>query len=466
MPKITPSIFRAADIRGLVNEAELNPTTVELLGLGYGTFLAHHGIDSVIVGYDGRESSPDFRQAMAAGLRATGCDVIDIGMVVTPMVYWSQYYLRSRGAVVITGSHNPPEWNGFKMARGYSYTIVGEEVQQIRQIIENAAFVHGHGNYVKMDISDAYLNDLTARVNITRPFKIVVDAGNGIAGKYMPELYRRAGCEVVELFCDLDSTFPNHFPDPTIVESRKAISEEICRTGADLGLSFDGDGDRLGVNDEHGETIWSDLLLALWSRDILSRNPGGRIVFDVKCSQALIDEIQVSGGVPVMCRTGHPFVKAKAKEVNAVLAGEVSGHIFFVERFYGVDDAGYAGLRLLEYLCRSEVPLSHAIASLPQYESTPEGRVGCPDNSKYSIAADIAKQFLAEGYEVSELDGARVKFSDGWGAVRASSNLPMLTLRFEGRTKEALNRISWEFQKKLDSYPEVARDWENITRPD
>lgn len=466
MANINPSIFRAADMRGRVSDDELNSRTVELIGKGYGTFLGHHGIDKVVVGYDSRECSPEFSKAMIDGLRATGCDVINIGMVVTPMVYWAQYCFRSRGAVMITGSHNPPNWSGFKMARGYSYTIVGEEVQQILQIIENDTFVRGNGSLVEMDISEAYYTDLLSRVDVKHHFKIVIDAGNGTAGKYMPELYRRAGCEVEELFCDLDPNFPNHFPDPTLVESRKAVAEEIHRTGADLGLLFDGDGDRLGVNDEHGEIVWSDQLLALWARDILARKPGASIVFDVKCSQALIDEIQANGGIPVMWCTGHPFIKAKAKEVNAPLAGEMSGHIFFNERFYGVDDSGYAGLRLLEYLANAGTPLPQAIASLPKYISTPEGRVECSDDAKYRVATDIAKQFLAEGYQVSEIDGARVTFDDGWGSVRASSNLPMLTLRFEGRTREALARIMWQFREKLDNYSEVSQIWENIPRPE
>jgi len=462
MAKINPSIFRAADIRGHVNDQELNPIAVELLGKGYGTFLAHHGIDIVVVGHDSRTSSPYFSEAMIAGLRATGCDVIDIGLVVTPMVYWAQYHFRSRGAVMITGSHNPPDWNGFKMARGYSYTIVGEEVQQIRRIIKNDTFVRGSGKLTVQNITEAYYRDTLSRCNVTRPFKIVVDAGNGTAGRYAPELYRRAGCEVVELFCDLIPTFPNHFPDPTLVESREAIAAEVRRTGADLGFSFDGDGDRLGVNDENGDTVWSDQLLALWSRDTLSRQPGASIVFDVKCSQGLIEEIKTNGGMPVMCRTGHPFIKAKAKEVNAALAGEMSGHIFFIERYYGIDDALYAGLRLLEYLSRSGESLSQAVKTLPHYVSTPEGRVDCPDEAKYRVATDIARRFKAEGYEVSEIDGARVTFEDGWGVVRASSNLPMLTLRFEARTQQSLERIMLAFKEKLDSYPEVGKVWHNL----
>jgi phosphomannomutase / phosphoglucomutase len=462
MARVDSSIFRAADIRGRVNDTELTVSTVELIGLGYGTLLAHHGIDRVVVGYDSRVFSPGFSQALIAGLRASGCDVIHLGLVTTPMVYWAQYHLRSQGAVMITGSHNPPEWSGFKMARGYSYTIVGDEVQEIRKFIENDRFVRGAGALTEEDVAEAYYADLLSRVDIKRHFKVVVDAGNGTAGKYMPELYRRAGCEVVELFCDLDPTFPNHFPDPALVESRIAISDEVRRTGADLGLSFDGDGDRLGVNDERGETVWSDQLLALWSRDVLVRHPGANIVFDTKCSQGLIDEILKNGGVPIMCRTGHPFIKAKYKETGAVLAGEMSGHLFFIERFYGVDDAGYAGLRLLEYLADRGENLSRSVASLPVYVSSPEGRVACPDTAKYLVASDIAKRFASEGLEVSEIDGARVTFADGWGAVRASSNLPMLTLRFEGRTSEALERIKCAFKTKLDNYPEVSKTWENI----
>jgi phosphomannomutase/phosphoglucomutase len=461
MAYINPSIFRAADMRGRVNEEELNPASVELIGRGYGTFLARRGIKQAVVGYDSRECSPSFHEAIVNGLLSTGCDVISIGLALTPMVYWAQYYFNSDGAVMITGSHNPPNWSGFKMGLGKSVTILGQEVQEVRQIIEQDDFVSGKGNFRTEEIAEPYWDDLLSRSKISRRFKIVVDAGNGTAGKFAPELFRRAGCEVIELYTDLDTSFPHHFPDPTIVEGRKDVELKVLETGADMGFSFDGDGDRFGVNDDKAQIIWADQLMILWSRDILSRHPGAKIVFDVKCSQSLVEDIKAHGGIPVMWKTGHPFIKSKIKEEKAELGGEMSGHIFFVENFFGFDDALYAGLRLLQYMSTTEESLSEVMAKVPYYVATPEIRVHCPDDSKYQVANDMARRFKEEGFDVIDIDGARVNFDQGWGLCRASSNLPELILRFEAKNPEAIDEYKASFKKRMNDYPQVSSEWKN-----
>ena len=462
MAQVNPGIFRAADIRGRVNDEELNPSSVELLGKAYGTFLKRSGIGTAVVGYDNRDCSTSFHAAIVRGLRSTGCNVTTIGLCLTPMVYWAQYRFKSEGGVMITGSHNPPDWSGFKMARGYSYTIVGEEVQQLRKLIEADDFETGSGSVEIVDIYEEFFKDLLSRADITKKFKVVVDCGNGTAGKFAPKLLREAGCEVVELYCALDTSFPNHFPDPTIVEHHDDIQRVIRETGADLGLSFDGDGDRLGCDDDKSQIIWADRLMMLWSRSILEKEPGAKIIFDVKCSQLLVDDIKAHGGEPVMWKTGHPFIKSKLKETHGALAGEMSGHVFFVERYYGYDDAMYAALRLLEYLSKDPRKLSAVMADLPATVVTPEIRVGVPDNRNYVIAQELVGKFRADGYDVVDIDGARVHFGDGWGLCRASSNLPMLILRFESTSWGGIQKYVDAFRAKLAAYPEVSKTWENL----
>jgi len=462
MARVNPGIFRAADIRGRVNEEELNPRSVELLGKAYGTFLKRNNITKAVVGYDNRDCSTTFHAAMIRGLRSTGCDVITVGMCLTPIVYWAQYSFKSEGAVMITGSHNPPDWSGFKMAKGYSYTIVGEEVQQLRKLIEADDFETGSGGVEIVDVCEEFYSDLLSRVEITKKFKVVVDCGNGTAGKFAPTLLRKAGCEVVELYCSLDTSFPHHFPDPTLVEHHDDIQKKIQEVGADMGMSFDGDGDRLGVDDDKSEILWADRLMMLWSRSILERNPGAKIVFDVKCSQLLVDDIVKHGGEPVMWKTGHPFIKAKLKETHGALAGEMSGHVFFVERYYGYDDALYAALRLLEYLSKDGRKLSEVMDELPKTVVTPEIRVDVPDDKKYDIANELVAKFRADGFDVIDIDGARVNFGDGWGLCRASSNLPMFILRFESTSWENIQRYVDLFRQKLAAYPEISKVWENL----
>lgn len=460
--KINPSIFRPADIRGKVNEDELNPESVELIARAYGTFLKRRSIDNVVVGYDSRTSAKAFNEAVVEGLLSTGCNVIELGMVLTPITYWAQYYFKTEGATMITGSHNPPEWNGFKLAQGYTDTIFGEDVQEIKRIIEEDDFVKGKGSYREERVIESYYRDVLSRSEVTKPLKVIVDCGNGTAGAFVPELIRRTGCDVTELYCDIDPSFPNHFPDPTIVESRIDLAAKVVELKADIGLAFDGDGDRLGVTDELGNTIWADELLVIWSREILQNQPGASIVFDVKCSQVLVEEIEKAGGVPVMWRTGNSFIKKKCKEIKSPLAGEMSGHLFFADNYYGFDDAMYAALRMLQSLSRTSMKVSEIVASFPHYIATPEIHAECPDEEKSRIIKQLVAEFKSEGYNVFDMDGARVTFDEGWGLVRLSSNLPMLTMRFEAKSKEKLKEYIEIFRKKVSAFPQVSSEWSNI----
>jgi len=387
------------------------------------------------------------------------------------MVYWAQHHFDCDGGCAITGSHNPPEWNGLKLALGRSYTISGDEITELKDIAMTLTPLPlregvGRGENLHAenhDISQAYYSDLLGRAEITKKFRVVVDAGNGTAGAFAPELFRQAGCEVLELYCDINPSYPNHFPDPTLLEAREAVRQKVLESGADLGFAFDGDGDRLGVNDNLGRTIWNDQLMIMWSRDILSRRaPGAAIVFDVKCSDLLAREIESAGGRPVMCKTGHPFVKKELKLNQAALGGEMSGHTFFSERFYGVDDALYAGLRLLEYLSHTNKSLAEELDALPKSIATPEIRVHCPDEHKFGVPREVGKRFAEKGCRVVTIDGARISFEHGWGLVRASNNLPMLVLRFEADSQEHLDEYIALVRSEMQTIPYGDGAWENL----
>jgi len=461
MALIERSMFREYDIRGLVNEKELNPESGELIGKAYGTFLAGRGIKETVIGYDSRFGSKEIKDGVVRGLVATGRDVVELGMCLTPMMYWSQYHLRVKGGVMVTGSHNPKGWSGLKLACGYSYTLIGEELKDLLRSIENEDFVTGEGSKREESILDAYAADLTSRVNITKKLKVVVDAGNGTAGAIAPKVLRKAGLDVVEQFCDLDFEFPNHEPDPALKATVEALGARVRAEGADLGFAFDGDGDRLGVVDEKGEVIWPDRYMIILARQVLEKNPGGKIIFDVKCSQALEEDIAAHGGVPIMWKTGHSHIKAKLHEEEGLLAGEMSGHIFFVENYYGFDDGLYASLRFAEYLSRLDKPLSEVIAGTPYYISTPTIHVDCADDKKYDVVARLTEEFKRDFPRVIDINGARVVFEDGWGLVRASSNMPILVLRFEAKTKERLDEIKAIFRKYMDKFNEIGKEWEN-----
>jgi phosphomannomutase/phosphoglucomutase len=445
--QVNPRIFRQYDVRGVV-DVDLTDEVVEELGKGYGAYMAHLGRRKVSVAHDARVSSPHFRDALIKGILSTGVDVVDIGMVPTPTLYFSLFHLDVQGGVMITGSHNPPEFNGFKLAVGHA-TLYGPEIQKIREIIETAEYPEGEGSITQQDIKPDYLTTLKQRIGrFDRELNVVVDAGNGLGGMFCPDLLRELGADASGLYCEVDGTFPNHHPDPTVPAYLTDLIAEVSTRKADLGMAYDGDADRLGVVDEDGNIIWGDQLLILFSREVLARQPGATIIFEVKCSQALPDEIEKAGGVPLMWRTGHSFIKKKMKEENSPLAGEMSGHLFFADEYYGYDDAIYASLRLVRLLSRSDKSIGEMLADVPRYYSTPEIRIDCPDEEKFQIVSDLVEHFKKE-YEVIDVDGARVLFGDGWGLVRASNTQPALVLRFEARSPERLEEIKGTIISRL-----------------
>ena len=453
-------MFREYDLRGRESEDELNDTSVYYLGRGFGAFLTKRNLKETVVGHDARATSESFHANMIKGLTESGIYVIDIGTVTTPMSYWSQYFLKVKGLVMITASHNPAGWNGVKFGTDFSYTLLTDEMQELYDIIAKDKFVDGKGSVTKKDIRDDYIRDLLSRASITKKFKILLNTGNGTAGLFAPELLRQAGCEVVEHFTNVDPSYPNYTPNPDGTAMMEDTGKQTVANKCDLGFAFDGDGDRLGLVDEKGNIIWPDRYIILLSRLVLSKHPGAKIVFDVKVSEALPEDIKAHGGVPIMWKTGHSYIKAKLAEENAAMAGEMSGHIFFVDDFYGFDDAFFAGLKMLEYLSTEDKPLSEIIADTPYYVSTPTIQVKTTDEDKYKVVDELVEEFKTEGYKVNDINGARVYIKDGWGLVRASSNTPTLVLRFESKTQEGLDKIKDIFKQKLDRFDVVNKEWD------
>ncbi len=443
--QITPSIFKAYDIRGVVPQA-LNPAVAHALGRAFGTHAKACGERVVAVGRDGRLSGPSLNEALVKGLQETGLEVIDVGVVTTPMLYFAAHTL-CRSGIQITGSHNPKDYNGFKMVLG-GRAIYGDEIQGLRKIMEDESWQLAEGGQVRhVNIEQAYRERIVGDVRLQRPMKIVVDSGNGVAGASAPAIFRALGCEVIELFSEVDGHFPNHHPDPSKPENLRDLTQALVTHQAELGLAFDGDGDRLGIVTKDGHTIYPDRQMLLFSQDVLSRVPGGAIVFDVKCSQRLAPAIRAAGGEPVMFKTGHSLIKARMKELNSPLGGEMSGHIFFKERWYGFDDGTYAGCRLLEILSRS-ADANAVLHALPTSESTPELNVACQEGEPHSVTAALLQLAKSEGLpaqaqhpKLSEIDGLRIDWDDGFGLIRASNTTPVLVLRFEGQTVAALARI-------------------------
>jgi phosphomannomutase len=447
--QVSPSIFKAYDVRGIV-PSTLTEEVAEGLGRAFGTAALKEGETTVAVGRDGRLSGPSLSAALVRGLTSTGVDVIDVGVVTTPMLYFAASTLCNSG-IQVTGSHNPKDYNGFKMVLA-GRAIYGEEIQGLRRTIEQESWTKGgNGNVRNVNLLAPYRDRIVGDVKLARPMKIVVDSGNGVAGASAPGIFRALGCEVVELFSEVDGNFPNHHPDPSKPENLRDLVQALKTTGAELGLAFDGDGDRLGIVTRGGDTIYPDRQIMLFARDVLSRVPGGTIVFDVKCTQRLAPAIREAGGTPLMYKTGHSLIKAKMKEIDSPLGGEMSGHIFFKERWYGFDDGTYAGCRLLEILSREKDP-SAVLDALPTSFSTPELNVKCAEGEPHRIVAELmAKASFAKPAEVSTIDGVRVDWPDGFGLVRASNTTPVLVLRFEGQTQEALHRIEGEMLALLRS---------------
>jgi phosphomannomutase/phosphoglucomutase len=454
---IAPEIFKAYDIRGIVGRS-LTPATAEAIGRSLGSEARRQKIKSIVVGRDGRLSGPALVAALAKGIAATGTDVIDIGCVPTPVTYFAAHELGTQSCVSVTGSHNPPDYNGFKMVLD-GQTLYGEMIQDLyRRIVENEAsadFLKGRGKITQADVRDAYLKRIVSDVKLARPMKIVVDCGNGVAGELAPELFRRMGCEVIELFCEIDGNFPNHHPDPSKPENLADVQRVLKETDAELGLAFDGDGDRLGVVTKDGEIIYPDRQLMLFAADVLSRNPGAQIIYDVKCSRWVAESIRHQGGRPLMWNTGHALVKTKLRETGAPLAGEMSGHMFFKERWYGFDDGLYAGARLLEIISRWP-DANWPLKNLPNAISTPELNLKMQEGEPHQLVGRLKKEaqsgrIFPDARELITIDGVRAEYADGFGLARASNTTPVIVLRFEADNAKALARIQEEFKSAMES---------------
>jgi phosphomannomutase / phosphoglucomutase len=432
---LSPNIFREYDIRGIAG-AELPDAGIKLLGQAFGTYLIRRHARKVNLARDCRLSSDRLRDALLAGLLTAGCEVTDLGIIPTPLLYYSVFHLRSDAGVMITGSHNPSDYNGFKVMHGKS-TIHGEEIQKIRRLIETRDFDAGQGLLKSFDIATPYVDEISAQFKLPRRVKVVSDAGNGTAGPIFRRILEKLNCESTELFFDMDGHFPNHHPDPTQPENLRHLVAAVLAHKADVGLAFDGDSDRLGAVDEKGTVLYGDQLMIVYGREILSRKPGATIIGEVKSSQNMYDDLRRHGANAIMWKTGHSLIKARMQETNAELAGEMSGHMFFADRYYGFDDALYAACRLLEIVANSGTPLSSQLSDLPPTFATPEIRVDCPDASKFAIVSTVRERFQRD-YDVIAIDGARINFGKGWGLVRASNTQPVLVLRFEAQTPELL----------------------------
>jgi phosphomannomutase/phosphoglucomutase len=445
---INPQIFREYDIRGIVDQ-DLTPEIVRTIGRSLGTYFRGKGKTDVALGADCRLSSPAYARAMAEGLRAAGCDVTDLGTIPTPLLYFAGYDKEMGAGVMITGSHNPPEYNGIKMTLGHE-TLYGETIQEIYRIIKDNAFAPpAEGTYKTLNLVPEYQAYVLGRIKLARPMKVVLDAGNGTAGVVAVPMFRMLGCKVDELFCEMDGRFPNHHPDPTLPEAMASLIARVKETKAEVGIAYDGDGDRIGVVDDEGHLIWGDQLLIFFARDILKDFPGAAIISEVKATKVLYDEIARLGGKPIMWKTGHSLIKKKIREEDAKIAGEMSGHMFFNDRWFGFDDAIYASLRLVELLARSSKRLSQMLAALPKTFSTPEIRVYASEEVKFKIVDEVKRELGAK-YPIIDIDGVRAIMPGGWGLVRASNTQAVLVLRFEAETEAQLAAIQKEVKGSVE----------------
>ncbi len=444
---VRPEIFRAYDIRGIVGD-NLTEDVVEVIGRAIGSEATDRGVTSLCIGYDGRHSSPGLADALARGVLSTGCSVIEVGAVPTPVLYFAAHHLETGSGVMVTGSHNPANYNGLKIMLG-GETLSGDAIQKLYDRIQNTDFSAGQGELSREDVRRAYLDRIVGDIAVAAPLKVVVDAGNGIAGELGPMLLEELGCEVIPLHCDVDGDFPNHHPDPGKPENLQDLIAKVQETGADIGLAFDGDGDRLGVVTNSGKIIWPDRLLMLFARDVVSRNPGADVLYDVKCSRRLAGVISEAGGRPIMWKSGHSLMKAKMQETGALLAGELSGHIFFAERWYGFDDGLYTAARLLEILGIEDRHSDEVFEDFPEDLSTPELNVQVTESDKFAIIERLEQQADFGDGNVSTIDGLRVDYTDGWGLCRASNTTPVLVLRFEAENEDALERIKSVFREQL-----------------
>jgi len=444
MRVLKSTIFREYDIRG-VADVELLSADVEILGQAFGTYLQRHGGRNINLCRDTRLSSPRLEEALLHGLLASGCHVTDLGVAPTPVLYYSVFRLQADGGVMITGSHNPPEFNGFKVVCGTS-TIHGEAIQEIRRMIETGDLARGEGSQQTADMVTPYVEEIASQFHFPRRIRVVVDAGNGTGGPVMGPILRRLNVDATEMYFEMDGRFPNHHPDPTVPKNLEALVAKVLETGADLGIAFDGDTDRIGAVDDRGAVLYGDQLMIIYGREILSRKPGATFIGEVKCSQLMYDDLAAHGGNAIMWKTGHSLIKAKMQETRAELAGEMSGHMFFADRYYGFDDAIYAACRLMEIVANSGQPLSAQLEGMPRTVTTPEIRFDCPDELKFAVVRRATEELRAR-HKILDVDGVRVLFAKGWGLVRASNTQPVLVMRFEAETEELLREYRREVEE-------------------
>jgi phosphomannomutase/phosphoglucomutase len=440
------AVFREYDIRGIADE-ELLDGDVESLGRSLGTYLIRHSGRSICLGRDCRLSGNRLHDALLKGLLASGCTVLDIGVVPTPVLYYSAVHFKADGAIMITGSHNPPEYNGFKTVCGTG-TLHGESIQDVYRLICNHDFESGQGSVREVDAVTPYVDEIAEQFHFDRKIKVVFDAGNGTAGPVLHRLIKKLNVDAKELFFEMDGSFPNHHPDPTVLSNLKQLKEAVEKSKAELGIAFDGDTDRIGAVDEAGRVVFGDMLLLIFGREILARKPGATFIGEVKCSQIMYDRLKQLGGHPIMYKTGHSLIKAKMKEEHAELAGEMSGHMFFADRYYGYDDAIYAACRLMEIVSKSNHPLSFQMQDIPVTVSTPELRIDCPDDVKFKVIAKVS-DIVRRNHKIVDIDGVRIPYDQGWGLVRASNTQPVLVMRFEASSPELLKKYQREMEETV-----------------
>ena len=446
---VNPQIFRAYDIRGVV-DVDLDEGILYKIGKGYGTFLRRQNLKTVSISGDARLSTPTYKKAFIKGMLETGIDVIDVGIMATPVLYFSIWKLKTDGGVMITASHNPAEYNGIKLNQGLQ-SVYGEQIQDILRLIQNEDFETGEGSLSTNDkIDEIYKDYIFEGIKLERPVKVIVDGGNGMGGPYLPEILRRLGCEVTEMYCEPDGTFPNHHPDPTIEKYMTDLIAAVKNSDAEVGLGMDGDADRIGVVDENGKMLFGDQILNIIARDFLIDHPGEKIIGDVKCSKNFFDDIKKHGGIPIMYKTGHANIKSKMQREGLLMSGEMSGHVFLKDRFLGFDDAIYVCARFVEIMSKTDMPVSQFLADQPKVYNTPEIHYKSTDNDKFNLVAKVRDSFIEEGFDVNDIDGMRITFKDGWGLCRASNTTPVLVLRFEAETEERLHEIQKLIEDRIE----------------
>jgi phosphomannomutase/phosphoglucomutase len=448
---INKQIFRQYDIRGLV-EKDLNDESVYLIGKAFGTYLRRKNSKTSVIGGDARPSTYGFKKMFAKALQETGIDVIDIGILATPMLYYAIWKLKADGGVMITASHNPSEYNGIKLNLGMQ-SVYGEEIQKILRIIEAGEFESGDGKFSEYKkIAEEYIEYIVENISVKRPIDVVVDGGNGAGGPFLPKILQKLGCNVTELYCEMDGTFPNHHPDPTVEKNMKDLMSMVLEKKADVGIGLDGDGDRIGVIDEKGKMLYGDEILNIIVRDYLKHNKGEKIIADVKCSKNLFDDIENQGGIPIMYKTGHANIKTKMQQEGIKVGGEMSGHIFLKDRYLGFDDAIYAACRIVEIIATSDVPVSQLLADQPVMYNTPELHIQSNEDEKFEIVQKVRDSFINEGYKVNDIDGMRLTFEDGWALCRVSNTTPVIVLRFEATTPERLAEIKTLVENRIKEF--------------